>query len=336
MITVYARQSGGIVSKAVPANSPLPEGVVWIDLLTPDESELRFIGQEISATLPSREEMGEIEQSSRLYSEDNCLFLTVLVIYNGGKELENQDDVSFILSPTKLITVRYVEEKSISLFSQRITKQSEQILTPEDMLLGLLDALSDRTADLIELQASHMDKLAQSVFATGQDTSSDHLAAAIIHGSSTGADLQDVLKGIGRAGNLLHKIRETLSGMERLLAYLSVTAVQRLNRDQKINLKSIQRDIRSLTEHVTFLSHEASFLLEATLGMVNLEQNKIIKVISVVSVAFLPPTLVGTIYGMNFKNIPELDWHFGYPLAIIMMLLSGILPLIYFRMRQWL
>jgi magnesium transporter len=346
VITVYCRLDARVVSLVVPPEGVLPAGAVWIDLLAPTPAEIAFIARAFSIELPTPEDMKEIESSSRLYAEDDAVFMTTSVIYHSETDRPDQCELSFVLAREALVTVRYQEPKSIPTFVSRINKQPDLLASPEAALLGLLDAVVDRVADVLEIVGARIDVLANSVFTArlrdnpkGRSAGGRAVGRAAAREEKRGQateDLQEVLRGIGRAGDITHKIRDTLAGMDRLAAYLASATAGRLSKDHKAALKTLQRDIRSLNEHVGFLSHEAAFLLDATLGLVNLEQNRIIKIFSVAAVAFLPPTLVGTIYGMNFEHMPELEWALGYPVALLLMVLSGVLPLVYFRWRGWL
>ncbi|WP_281262049.1 CorA family divalent cation transporter [Azospirillum thermophilum] len=188
----------------------------------------------------------------------------------------------------------------------------------------------DRVADVLELVGGRIDGLSARVFDDSLDSKGFGSAA------KKPDELQDVLRGIGRAGDLTHKVRDCLAGLDRLVAFLTSVSAGRLSKEQKTALKTMTRDLRSLNEHAGFLAHEANFLLDATLGLINIEQNAIIKIFSVVAVALMPPTLIASAYGMNFKHMPELDWEFGYPMALMLMVLSAVVPLWYFRRRGWL
>src|SRR5262249_5486968 len=160
-------------------------------------------------------------------------------------------------------------------------------------------------------------------------------------GASAGADrtrsYNDILKSIGRRGDLTSKVRGALVSIGRLLLFLANEAESlRWPKDTRLQLQSMQRDVVSLSDHATYLSNKITFLLDAMLGVVSIEQNNIIKIFSIAAVVLMPPTLVGTVYGMNFKHMPELDWSFGYPIALGLMLVSAILPLLFFKWRKWL
>ncbi|MDQ2102699.1 magnesium transporter CorA family protein [Azospirillum isscasi] len=330
MITVHARVGGRVVEQPLALGDPLPPNTVWIDLLRPDEAERAHVGAVTGCDLPTREEMKEIEASSQLYTEGEAVYLTSSVIARADTPNPEQGEITFVLTPRHMITVRFTEPRSVATFAARTGRQPELLASAEDALLGILDAVIDRVADVLELIGARIDGLSSRIFTDSLDAKGFGRAA------KKPDELQDVLRGIGRAGDLTHKVRDSLAGLDRLVAFLSSVAAGRLTKEQKAALKTLTRDLRSLNEHAGFLAHEANFLLDATLGLINIEQNAIIKIFSVVSVALMPPTLIASAYGMNFHNMPELDWDFGYPMAIVLMVLSAVVPLWYFRRRGWL
>lgn len=329
MIRAYLRQGTRVLEQPLIPGMPLPEGTVWLDLFTPDDGERETMARLLHIDLPTREEMKEIEASSQLYTEGDAVYLTTPVIARADTPYPEQGELTFILTPHQLLTIRFMEPRSIPAFAARVVRQPELLASPEDALLGLLDAVIDRVADVLELVGGRIDSLSQRVF-------DDNLGMENGRPRPPRGELQDVLRGIGRAGDLTHKVRDCIAGLERLVAYLNTVAVGRMNKEQKAQIKTLSRDLRSLNEHVGFLAQETNFLLDATLGLINIEQNTIIKIFSVAAVAFLPPTLIASIYGMNFEHMPELAQSWGYPAALLAMVLSAVIPLWYFRRRGWL
>jgi magnesium transporter len=330
MIVVRARSDGRIVELPLGLGEALPPEAVWIDLLRPSEAERAHVGGLTGCDLPTREEMKEIEASSQLYAEGEAIYLTTSVLARADTSLPEQSELTFVLTPRHLITLRYSEPRSVAAFAARAYRQPELLATAEDALLALLDAVTDRIADVLELIGARIDGLSARIFNDSLDSGGFGKA------SKKPDELQDVLRGIGRAGDLTHKVRNSLAGLDRLVTFLTSVTTGRLTKEQKAALKTLTRDLRSLNEQAGFLSHEANFLLDATLGLINIEQNAIIKIFSVVSVALMPPTLIASAYGMNFQYMPELEWKLGYPMAILAMVLSAVLPLWYFRRRGWL
>ncbi len=329
MITVHVRADARVIQQPLGPGDPLPPGTVWIDLLHPDEAERAHIARLTGCELPTREEMKEIEASSQTYVENDAIFLTASVIARADSPNPEQGELTFVLTRAHMITLRYTEPRSVATFAARAHRHPELLACAEDALLGILDAVIDRLADVLELIGVRIDALSAQVF-------NEKLEAKGGARRRQPDELQEVLRGIGRAGDLTHKVRDSLAGLDRLVAFLTSVAGGRLDKEQKTALKTLTRDLRSLNEHAGFLAHEANFLLDATLGLINIEQNAIIKIFSVVAVAFLPPTLIASAYGMNFVYMPELQWKYGYPLAVLMMVLSAAIPLWYFRRRGWL
>lgn len=331
MITVYSRINGRVIEQPLAAGEPLPAGAVWIDLLRPDDDERGMVAAALGCDLPTREEMREIEASSQVYVEDDAIYLTATVIARADTPHPEQGEVTFVLTPTRVATLRYNEPRSISAFAARTSRQPELLASAEDALLGLLDAVIDRVADVLELVGARIDALSAQVFG---DAPEGRVVAK--RTSPRSGELKEVMRGVGRAGDLTHKVRDSLASLDRLAAFLTTAAADRLSKDQKTQVKILARDLRSLNEHSGFLAHEVNFLLDATLGLINIEQNNIIKMFSVAAVAFLPPTLIASSYGMNFQHMPELDWRWGYPMALAMMALSAAAPLWWFKRRGWL
>jgi magnesium transporter len=294
---------------------------VWIDLLSPTADEIHEIEKRFGIEVPTREEMQEIELSSRLYDEDGVLFMTVSVLTRATTDAPQTTAVTFILVKKTLITLRYADPVPFKTFIRRVTKSPSLANTAEAVLFGLLEQIVDRLADLMEQTATDLEGLSNQVFASPEGPGSDQ-------------DHRETLRQIGRTGNLSGKAKDSLLNLHRLGLFLSTQT--RLKKDAKVRLKVISRDIVSITEHANFIANKVTFLLDATLGMISLEQNNIIKIFSVAAAAFLPPTLIASIYGMNFEIMPELGWEFGYPVAIGLMILSAVLPLWYFKRKGWL
>jgi magnesium transporter len=233
------------------------------------------------------------------------------------------------LTPNRLISVRYVESKPFKIFSNRILRDSAASESSDIIMERMFELVVDDLADILEETALNLDRLARSVFFSsvpGKATESD----------APSVDLKEMITEIGRYGEFISEARLSVFNMNRLLLFLSQTNVEWWRPDTKARLQTLIRDIRSLTEHATFLANRVNFILDATLGMINIEQNKIIKIFSVAAVVFLPPTLIASVYGMNFKHIPELQWMFGYPMSIGLMVMAAVLPYWYFKRRGWL
>ena len=302
----------------------IPAGVVWIDMIRPTADEEKLVEQAIGVDVPTHDEMQEIEASSRLYQEDGNLFMTATLLSKTDTEEPLARPITFILAADRLVTIRYSEPRSFEIFAARCQKPG----TDEDaagILAGLLDAVIDRAADTLERLSAEMDVLSAKVFLPRAARRETELA------------YQDVLREIGRKGELNAKIQESLLSIGRLTTYFAQAMMDRKPaKDVRGRIKALGRDVSSLTDHAHFLADRVTFLLDATLGMISNEQNTIIKIVSIATLVFLPPTVIASIYGMNFQAMPELAWPWGYPFALALMVVSAILPYTVFRRIGWL
>ncbi len=324
MLTLYCLRSGRIVADRLQNGQPVPDGLIWADLLNPTAEENAAIKALVDIDVPTPEEMREIEPSSRLYREGLSLFLTASVLNNTDTPEPETRAITFVLSEGMLTTLRYCEPMPFETFRNRIQSQPRLCRTPEVALVELLDAIVDRIADTLEAVDSHVSTLSKDIFSPA-DTN-----------NTKATDFGPTIKNIGLNAIRCSKADESLIGLQRLLTFLDTNMRQMNNKEIRTRIKDLQRDILSLEGYVERMSEKLVLLLDATLGMVSIQQNNIIKIFSVIAVVFLPPTLVASIYGMNFNEMPELGWHLGYPLALLLMLLSAILPFRYFKHRGWL
>ncbi len=331
MLRSYRRENSYIVleQEGIPAEpSTLPCQAVWIDLYNPAPQDNRYVEQLLSISLPTREEMQEIEVSARLYQEDGAEFMTLTAASLLETDEPINTPITFVLKGSTLVTMRYAEPKAFANFVTRAQRANAMpVAGGEQIMMGLIEALLDRMADALERVGTGIDQVSRQVFRKGKDKA-----------APSGEDLQAAIERIGQDGDLLTKVRESLVSINRVLTYHTSVEQQdkKVTKEAKARTKVLYRDVVALTDQATFLSSKVNFLLDATLGLINLQQNQIIKIFSVAAVVFLPPTLVASIYGMNFADIPELKWMFGYPWALGLMVLSAILPYLYFKRRRWL
>jgi len=331
MILIHrpARNSGisepSLDRYALKPGEPIPEDALWIDLIDPTREEDRIVERHLSIEIPTREEMADIEPSELLYMENNARYMTARVLCSSDTQTPKLIDVSFILTERALVTVRYGEPRSFTMFMSRAVKPGGCRHQPEAVLDGLIETIIDRAAEILGSVGSRIDRLSQSVFENERQ------------GTRRTAAFRAALKSIGRKGDVISNVRESMVTVERLLLFLSAS-MPRPQRPHgfQAEWRTALRDVQSIEEHATFLSNKLQFLLDATLGLVTIEQNDIIKLFSVMSVIFLPPTLIASLYGMNFQIMPELQWDFGYPFAIGLMILAAVLPYLFFRWKRWL
>lgn len=330
MLSAYRCQTDLLVPAAFPAPPADLSALVWIDLLNPTGEEDNAVETALGIAIPSQDEMQEIELSSRLYAENGAEFLTMTALANLDSDEAVKTPITFILKAGVLVTVRWSDPRPFAAYRLRAARQKEALSgSGEQVMIGLLEALVDRTADALERVGNEIDAISRAVFGN---------KARKVNKKTH--DLQAVIEQLGRKSELLTMVQESLVSLGRLTAYH--VAVERVSkpsptaRETKNMLKMVQRDASSLGEHARGLIARINFLLDATLGLISLEQNQIIKIFSVAAVVFLPPTLVASIYGMNFEFMPELALPFGYPLALVMMILSAVLPYLFFKRKGWL
>src|SRR3972149_3501789 len=323
MLTIYENRSGALERQK--GKPRITEAAVWIDLLNPTHEEEGQIERALRLEVPTREEQQEIEASSRLYQENGAYYMTATLLYQPEQGEPRTTPVTFILTGQRLITLRYAEPRAFSIYIARCNRSESELKSGAAVLIGLLETIIDRLPGFIERIQAEVVGLSHSIFEIKGGVASRQRRFDVM------------LRAIGREGEITSKARESAHSFGRLLTFLVHAANERKEvKPLQARIRTAARDVVSLTDHAPFLSGKIIFLLDATLGMVSIQQNDIIKIFSVAAVVFLPPTLIASIYGMNFRHMPELDWWFSYPLALVLMVLAAILPYLYFKRRGWL
>ena len=324
MLKVYQQQNGGLKGVALSEGDAIALDAVWIDLLSPTNEERRKVGALLGIEMPTRADMEEIEVSSRLYQEEGGIFLTALIISNSETENPDADVISFVLTHDKLVTIRYIDPQPFRTFAMRCERGSVTPQKAEMVLMALLDVIVDRMADVLERAGAEIETLSKDIFQPSEGT--------VLQSK----DFQNVLRRLGRKHDLTGKMRESLLSVSRVLSFLTPAMEGKPNKDVRTHIKTLTRDVQSLQDHTGFLGGKLNYLLDATLGLINIDQNNIIKIMSVAAIVFLPPTLFASIWGMNFQAMPELHSMIGYPIALVIIVISGILPYVWFKRRGWL
>ena len=325
MFSVFVPSESSLKKAAVEDLSKLPDSAVWIDLVNPSPAEDRAVERLAGVAIPTREDMQEIEISSRLYIENSARYMTATLMCQSDSDTPKTTAVTFILAGHRLVTVRYELPKPFALVENKLARSCVPGITGEQVMMELLDAVIDRCADILERIAADVDQVSHDIFEPESER----------HGSAK--RYSQILIAIGRKGDLTSKVRESLVSIGRLVTFLSaVIEGVKWSKDMREQLKTQQRDVAALTDHASYLSNKITFVLDAMLGVVNLEQNNIIKLFSVMAVVLMPPTLIASIYGMNFKDMPELQWEHGYPVAVVAMVLAAVLPYFAFKWKKWL
>ncbi len=304
---------------------------VWLDLLRPTETERAAAAHATQLDVPPEAELAEIESSSRLSVEGDAIYLSTPMTYRGDDGMSLMAPLGFVLSPRHLLTVRFAGMRAFDSFADRFNASTGRgsTVTPCSVsaFVGLLEAIVDRLADVLEHVGGDLDGLSHQIFRPA--TGGSHNAA------NEDAKLRAVLRDVGLAGERVSNIRDSLLGVSRIVLYVNEVASSWIPEGLKPRFKTLRQDVASLSDHDNQLTNKVQFLLDATLGFINIEQANGIKVLTVVSVVGVPPTLIASIYGMNFKWIPELQWEYGYFYGITLIVLSAVVPLWWFKKRGW-
>ena len=323
MLSVYVPHGTSLERITVEPGGKPPDAAVWIDLITPTVQEDHAVESMLGIAVPTREEMQEIEVSSRLYIENGARYMTATLMCRSDTVTPKSTPVTFILTGHRLATVRYDEPRPFAIVEHKLARICPPKITGETVLMDLLDAIIDRAADILERIGAEIDQISHTIFEPDEDADPP--------------SYNDVLKALGRKGDLTSKVRESLVSVGRLLLFLANESEGlKWPKETRLQLQSMQRDVLSLTDHASYITNKVTFLLDAMLGVVNIQQNNIIKIFSVAAVVLMPPTLIASIYGMNFKHMPELDWHYSYPIVLVAMIVAAILPYMYFKWKKWL
>jgi len=304
----------------------IPDEATWIDLEEPTHEEEDLVERCIEVNVPTQAEMAEIEPSSRLYEKDGALYMTISALRGVDEQHPTTTPIGFVLAGNRLVTVRYATPKPIRTFENHARRDPDLVRDGPTALVRLLDAIIDRLADEIEHVGARMEGLSQEIFAGSQQERRIPVEK-----------LTALLTSIGRVQTLLTKIRYSAVSTLRMLSFLNGSARAHTDdqKEMRHHLASLTADVTSLSEHASYLIDSLTFLLDASLGLISIEQNAAMKLFSWAAVVFLPPTLIAGVFGMNFHYMPELNWHYGYPISLALMLISAVGPYLYFKRRGW-
>ncbi len=327
MLSAFVLRPQGLVRTEAPFasdGSAAPEAL-WFDLVEPTVEEERAVERALSIDVPTREEMREIEASNRLYEENGALFLTATIVTKLDEDLPESTQVTFILAGGKLVTNRYTDPLPFRRFITYAQTHPAPCQSGVLILIGLLEAIVNRIADVLERVGIDLDSISAEVFTPPRRSR-----------RRAGGDFRDVLSRVGQSGELVSKARESLVSLGRLLAFIQQTTGGPVTQDARARFRIVSRDVLAMSDHASFLGDKVSFALNATLGMLTIDQNNILKIFSVVTVFLLPPSVVGAFYGMNFDVLPGAHEPWGAWAAAGLMALSALLPYLLFKRRRWL
>ena len=302
----------------------LPETVCWIDLVHPTGPEEAQVERLIGVEVPSRDELRDIEPSSRPYIENGAAYLTASVVWKSDTDFAEIADIGFVLAGGRLVTIRYAEPKAFAIFASNTAREFVGH-DGRDVLTRLIEAMIDRCAEVLENRSRRIDALSMEVFSRG----------SINNPEAVTRDLEATLGVIAGHQRTIAKVRESLMSLARVDGFLQTMPEISGDKTLKQRCRAMAGDIQSLSEHADFISENITFLLDASLGLISVQQNQVMKVLSVAAMVFLPPTFIGTVYGMNFQDMPELSQPWAYPIALAVMAASALGPYLWFKRKGW-
>jgi magnesium transporter len=331
MLRAYKCGDSRLIEIDVKAHAGDAPHAIWFDLLHPAPEEFAFVVRETGLSLPEESDIVEIENSSRLSVDGDVLTVTMPIVTRLSDGLR-ASACGFVLAPNRLVTIRFATGPVFDNFpAQPHEVGKNEAAHAAFIFVGLLESIVDKHADALENLRSELDALSHRVFRNGNGHGKTARKGRQLNEE---AELRAMLTTLGLAYDTISFLRDSQLGIARIAPYVSTSAAW-LPKPVEKRLKTLYTDITSLNEFSTHLSDKVQFLLDATLGLINIAQSTLMKVFTIVSVVGIPPTLIAGIYGMNFVNIPELHWTYGYPYAWIVMILSAILPLLWFRAKSW-
>jgi magnesium transporter len=323
MLNVYVPRPSGLACAERTPDAPLPADAVWIDLREVAPEEEQLVENALGIDVPTREEMSEIEASNRFYEEGGALYMTATLVTKLDTDQPERTQVTFILTSSKLVTNRYTDPLPFRRFISYASRHPAVTTSGATVLAGLLEAITNRIADVLEKVGADVDAISSKIFFRSYDTSAP-------------LDFGHVLERIGQSGDLVSKASESLVSLTRLLGFVQQSGNTHVTQDARARYRTLSRDVLAMTDHSNFLGNKVQFLLDATLGMVSIDQNNVVKIFSVVAVFMLPPSFIAGFFGMNFERMPWLHESWGLLASVGLMVLSAVAPYLYFKRRRWL
>jgi magnesium transporter len=327
LLRVYKVENGRLGELPADGGGELPGGFMWLDLVQPTSDEEERVQRALGIDIPTRDEVSEIQTSSRLVSTEGSLYMSALVPYERERQPLDTLPVTFVRHGDHLVTVRYGHPEAVDRLVERSRAGLVRLDDADSILAAMIESIVDRIADRLESVGQHLRDLEASVFRRGvhiQGEPRRSLGRRI-------QLLQGTIEKLGASHQSIVELRESLGSLSRLVAFRRAHGAAEDNR-----LKVIEQDLRGIIEHTVDLTANMEFVLDATVGLIDVQQNKVIYILSIVSVVLTPPVLVASVYGMNFQHMPELAWLLGYPWALALMLVSAVLPFFVFKWKGWL
>ncbi len=344
MLTAYGHGTTGPVAIA-PDAVAVPADVDWIDACVPTPAEMDRLGRWLGVRVPTVDDLVEIESSSRLWSQGDTLFMSLPATIKDEAGYPTATPVGFIVTRACVATIRFDRLQSFETLGRQVAAKGELSRGGVGATVSILEAIVDQLADVLERAGGDLDAMSRDIFSGTLMSDKDHRP------QQANRALRQLMRKVGRTGDLISKVSESLLGLSRMTPFLAAKSLGQLTpqaaheatrdaapdaaSDLRTRLDTIGQDARSLHDYQEHIASKTQFLLDALLGLANIEQNNVFRVLTVVSVVGIPPTFFASLYGMNFKFMPELEWAHGYAYGLTLIACSAILPALWFKVRGW-
>ena len=308
----------------------VPDDALWIDVIEPTRAEELALEKALGIEVPTREDVDEIQTSSRLVEDDGTLFMTGIVPYGDNRQKLHTLPLTFIRAGDRLVTVRYGFPESVDRFVRRAAEGKIELDGADAVMAALFEAIVDRIADRLEFIGDDLRRIERTIFRRG--TQHSRIGRRLSLGRRI-HELQAAIESLGAHHQVSFEIRGCLQSFVRLMAF------RRTHREDgpgKTRFAAIEGDLKAIADYDTDLTASMEFMLDSTVGLIDVQQNMVIYILSIVGMVLTPPVLVASIYGMNFDHMPELHWALGYPFALLVMLASAAGPSLLFKLNCWL
>jgi magnesium transporter len=328
MLMFYGSEANGVIPCDL-SGSIVPAHANWIDAFRPTEEEVAFLERVLGTRVPTLADLEEIESSSRLAVEGECIVMSLPLTMRDSTGFPHTSPIGFVMARERVLTVRFERLPSFEGLTKRLTEKGEIAKGGLGATVTILEIIIDHIADVLERIGGDLDGISRRIFAT------DMISAKARRPRETNDTLKTFLQTVGRSGDLASKMSESLLGLNRMCPYIVTHAATYMTPDCKTRLEVLAQDAKSLNDYEEHLTNKTQFLLDTLLGIANIEQNNVFRVLTVVSVVGIPPTFFASMWGMNFKTMPELDWPHGYTMGLSVIAISAILPAVWFKVKGW-
>lgn len=328
MITAYARTDKGVTPHTVSDGAALPAGTFWVDMLNPSTEARDGIERMLHLRVPPLRAVRLLEQSRQHFIERNNIYVVLPTIVNSQTTNPTSGTILLITNGSIFVTVREADSRAVKNFAERLHRDPKSISNAAASLVMFLHTFADRLADIAELISNDLERVSGIVF-------QESLERSKAPGRGKPDSWRKVLQGLGSTARRNHRLIDALVGAEKVNDFLRRHCADHFDALQLASLIELQHDFNHLHEQTSAMTTESTFLLDAIVGAISIEQNNVIKIFSMVSVILMPPTMVASIYGMNFVHMPELAQVWGYPVALVLILISAYVPWWWFKKNGW-